>query len=460
MVKFWDSIYNSRLDWAFRAEDTFFKNIISVDVKELFQQNSERNVITSLIGRSQVGKTSLILDLLEIDKERIFELYDALRCGSPVGKSATPTAILYTKSENDYFAYKDNNILHERLTLAELAELLKDLRKKVEDKSYVSEEAVVIKIARIFFSNNLSENHITIIDLPGYGSSNLKERSHVDKIIKKYKSISSLILLIERADNMKSLSKIFNQDEYKFNSELFRVVLTFSVTPASTIEQLLKEGVSRLNFENIIKHDFKRTFPNEDINIYPLEFGYSWENMKDTLNKEQIKEKMNLVLKDIKQDLKLDIIESSKQYNSVIQKSKLPLKIIDFKEKIVKEHAKEYAKIKNEIIKKNNQLKEIKKIYPHFTGNKESFLLNENNIYINVERLNKQRIKIENLSLNLKFERFKPVNKTTIEFLDKIEEAKLEIEKQYNELIKEILLKINLNEEDIARFAEVKSFIN
>jgi GTP-binding protein EngB required for normal cell division len=453
----WENIYQSRMNWAYRAEDIFLNSILSPELRDLVRQDKEKKVITSLIGRSQVGKTSLILDLLGIEETKRKELYTSLRCGSSIGKAATPTAILYTKSDNDFFSYKDHQLIKENITIDELTVLLRDLRLKVENHSYVSDEAVIIKVARNYFSNKSSDTDLTIIDLPGYGSSNPKEKQHVDNIIKKYKSISTLNLLIEKADNMNSLSKIFKEDEFRFNSELFRVVLTFSVTPASMMDNLLKEGVSRNKYEQIINNDFKRTFPTENIIVYPLEFGDSWNNMEDAPDQEQIKQKMNSILIEIKQDLKKDIVESSKKYNAIIQKSKLPNKIKTFKHKILSSCNEQKEEIQKKINKYNESLKRIKKLYPYFKN--DTLSISENKIRMKLVKLREREKQISSLSINIHLDKFVPNKKTKKDFLNNIHNLKKYIEKTWIDLSKQVSLdtpiKIHLE-----RFQPLESRIN
>src|SRR5690606_2308028 len=151
----WEDCYERRLAWAYKAKDDFINSIDNETFRSLYNQYSNKTVNIAVYGQSQVGKTTLILKLIGIKEEHYEEISSVLRADIPKGKSVTPTSIIYLKSKDNYFYYKEGD-KECRVNKNELKEKLKDLRTRVEKNIEINnleelQSNVLIKIPLIYF---------------------------------------------------------------------------------------------------------------------------------------------------------------------------------------------------------------------------------------------------------------------------------------------------------------------
>ena len=109
----------------------FYKKSISLDsklltdkiIKKQYLLESNEKKLAILYGKSQVGKTTLILALMGIKSDSFKKVEDILRAGREKGKSSTSIAIKYGYS-NDSFWY----INKDRTDEVDIANYLKNKR--------------------------------------------------------------------------------------------------------------------------------------------------------------------------------------------------------------------------------------------------------------------------------------------------------------------------------------------
>lgn len=308
---------NNSFEWAFSARKKFYESLSNVELKSLFEAATSKNVIITVFGKSQVGKTTLILKLSGISSEYFDIVSKTLRGGSPPGSPCSPTAIIYKQSDdNNYYYSESGSEKREKADDNEMCKILKKLRANVEKGKYTNLEMVEIHIPKKYYT--ISENNlkITIIDLPGYGSSIKEEHAHTEKLFKKYLPLSSLRLLVENANNIVSLENINkgnrNAVDWQYQPEVYRVVLTRSASAESATKEILKHKLFKkddlLKFYTDIFNNKLINVP-KDVKIYPLEYGESWKEQKK--NNSKLFNICDPIFEDLLNNLRKDIIDSA-----------------------------------------------------------------------------------------------------------------------------------------------------
>ena len=95
----WLEKYSNRYRWAYDAYQRF---IDEVDPSLAGDFNRSSHVTVAVYGATQVGKTTLILDLLGVTGEALDRASSVLRGDQRMGKSSTSCAIRYGRSKDDY----------------------------------------------------------------------------------------------------------------------------------------------------------------------------------------------------------------------------------------------------------------------------------------------------------------------------------------------------------------------
>lgn len=285
-TKFWDELYKNRLDWAEKAYSEFMRSI-DEDISSEFERQGEITVV--LYGRTQVGKTTLLLKILGISGQQFNHVSDVLRGGRNPGKSATSTAIRYGRSSDD--CWRIGSVDSRSLDHKEVERLLAEMRENVESGRYVVGEPVNIFIPSCYFSDESSLLRVRVLDLPGTGASNKNERSHVYDLAKRYVPAADLVLLVGKSDNLGFLQPdnlgIDELAMWQYAPDRFRIVLTHTFSSQSTKEWVLKGGelsvssIRNYALSQILTHDYELRDEKRFLEcLYPVEFGRSWDGLR------------------------------------------------------------------------------------------------------------------------------------------------------------------------------------
>ena len=131
MRSLFSNLENERWNWAEEALERFEGDLKRQhDIGDL-----KERVLIGAYGVTQVGKTTLILNLIGIRSDKIEELAQALRGSSGLGNSSTLAATLYRRSVNDSFFVKyPNGGKEEFETLGQLKMILGKIRIDIENK--------------------------------------------------------------------------------------------------------------------------------------------------------------------------------------------------------------------------------------------------------------------------------------------------------------------------------------
>ena len=275
----WHERYRNRYQWAVRAYDRFMHEL-APELVDSLQRNDRITVV--VYGATQVGKTTLILDLLGLDTRTSEEVGMVLRGGQQLGKSATAMPIRYGRSPDDAWYVAGTG----PLTPEAACERLGQFRREVESGGIRDAEVLDIRIPGRLFPVGDGQSlslELNIIDIPGINSRNEDERLLVANLARRYVLAADLVLLVGRADSLGFLNEADLQIEalaaWAAQPARFRIVLTFAFSPDSLYQQfrdgeLTCERVRDVMIAEMATHDYG--FPPEfRANLFLLELGDS-----------------------------------------------------------------------------------------------------------------------------------------------------------------------------------------
>ncbi|XEG74745.1 dynamin family protein [Pseudomonas sp. abacavir_1] len=194
----WLERYRQRHDWALQAFDRFVHEL-APEISDQVQRSDQVTVV--VYGATQVGKTTLILDLLGLASSTHDEVARVLRGGQAGGKSATAVPLRYGRSPDDTWHIGDIGQLDAVQATRELAEI----RRQVEQGVHQDTTLTDIRIPRRLFpsdAENALEVDVKLIDLPGLDSHNGNERHLVEQLARRYVTVADLVLLVTQANSL------------------------------------------------------------------------------------------------------------------------------------------------------------------------------------------------------------------------------------------------------------------
>lgn len=288
----WHNLRSRQLDWAFHAYDRLLKTL-SVDVQERLQLKGDVvEPYVVVFGKTQVGKTTLLLDLMGIDSGQMATISQVLRGGREAGKSATATAMEYCRSETDRWGLSIRSKTTWFESDQEITHALGQLREEMERGCLIVDSPCEVHIPSRFFSEGSSATpNVRILDLPGDCPALEAEQNYVIQMAKAFLPFADLILLVGRGDDLGFLRSgeitLPGIEDWQSMSYRFRVVTTYSYS-AKSLKDFLKgnEDVDsariRERLVQQIEHFGSLNETAKDKNLYfPLEFGTSWMTVKD-----------------------------------------------------------------------------------------------------------------------------------------------------------------------------------
>lgn len=294
-------IFQDKDKWK---KDTFnlIKNeLLSVKGNRFVQyDNTNESHLVCVYGKSQVGKTTLILNMIGL-KDEVYrkEVSAVLRGGVTKGNSSTATAILYSQSDNNLYGIREESLNDHSYssginyyTPEEMMIQLQEIRNEVEKNTMNSHSILHIFIPNDYFSESRQKN-IIILDLPGVESRNLHEKAHVESLMNRYIPISSVCIITCPSNTIQSLEHetLPNNIDWKNHPHKFLIVVTKSYSIGSFQSFFLEDRSKREVFKEFIRKRYNSEFENilgpNNIEIFPLEIGDSFEKfIKEGLNNE------------------------------------------------------------------------------------------------------------------------------------------------------------------------------
>ncbi|WP_417788464.1 dynamin family protein [Stutzerimonas xanthomarina] len=321
MADVWLRKFRQRNDWAKQAYDRF---VAEVDPELVGDFTRPEHITVVVYGTTQVGKTTLILNLLGIHKEALPAVGEVLRGGQRLGKSSTASPIRYGRSP-DHLWYMGEDATG--LSDDEAAERFGEIREQVMNGIICSSALLNVRIPYHFFKHEedgaLSLD-LRLIDIPGINAINAHEQIHVRRIAERYVASADLILLVGRADNLgflhPSALDFEALNDWMLQPSRFRVVLTYTFSPASfqtwfgkaqDASPLTARDVQQHLYDEMCTHDERP--PAEMLkHIYPLEFGDSLESMRS--HSQAYFERASHVIEALRRELLASITDAASPY--------------------------------------------------------------------------------------------------------------------------------------------------
>jgi len=315
--KFWCDLHRERHIWAYDAYSSFVENI-DAELKADYQRSDQ--VTVALYGSTQVGKTTLILDMLGIADEHLPAVSRVLRGGRSVGKSSTATALRYRKSDDEFWRIGDAAL---GLSDDDVQSFFGRVRADVEAGRREIPDVLDVYVPRQFFSDQADalKLDIRLLDLPGLNAANQNEVEYVRRVAQQYVPFADLIVLVGRADDLGFINPVALQlpelQDWAIYPRRFRIVCTYSFSSASFREwfgeghRSADEVKARL-MKQLKTHDYPLP-PELQQFIYPLEFGASWADLKRA--REDYFERAQQVVKELRADFIEGIRKAANRYS-------------------------------------------------------------------------------------------------------------------------------------------------
>ena len=271
-------------EWQYNTVRKMQEELIS-DKIGYTVNGSEASRLVSVYGHPQVGKTTLILELLGVKKEYNSLVHKTLRAGRKKGDSSTSTAILYQKSDDNSWGISYKNSVNEIDSFVEKFDTQAAFQQelvKIRDRVESGEKdwsVIGISIPCDYVDTNKhDENMIRIVDLPGINGSSESESKQVYSMIEGFVAKSSVVIIVWMAYNIALLP-----DEYipgvgtnwKYIPNRFFVVLTKSYSQSSIKRIISADGLTAAN--RAIFESISDSFGDKkaEIDFFPIDIGES-----------------------------------------------------------------------------------------------------------------------------------------------------------------------------------------
>ena len=364
----WEQLYAKKEDWQRETVEKIKKDLLSMQDKSSEQfdtANGTRLVI--IYGNTQVGKTTLILNMIGLKDECIDDVYNTLRAGIEEGNSSTSTAIIYSKSCNEQYGCEIKGLTD--LTSHDVTYFdkegmisrLKEIRQQVEEKSFSSEQILFISIPKNYFVQDPNADNISIMDMPGVHSKNRKEEDHVQNLMSRYIPMSSLCIIActhEKCQGLEKLSFPELTSSWKRMDHRFVIVITRAYNDGRTKRYFMTKAEDRsCSFYDFVRAEYTETVKGvigeNQIEVYPIEIGKSLaalcnREIKDDADRKEIIDTKNRVLFELRKSI---INHKGEKLISAIKNLKI---------KIEEDAEKDIAKLTQEIKEKSCENKDIK----------------------------------------------------------------------------------------------------
>lgn len=255
----------------------------------------------TIFGATQCGKTTLILTLIGIKDEYIFELSKILRGSRSFGKSSTSTAVIYTRSNDDSFGLveleKDEQFADQHefddtrikcLDVEEFKSRIDAYRNRMTAGDSLP-LAVKYYIPQRFFEQADGNNNLVIIDLPGTEANGV-ENGFAKSVADKYRMLSDANIVVISANEVQKLYDSGNEYRNHISDygDICYFVTTKSITTFSANDRELAfpdgvfSGDAIKTYYKNVEVDKVRGRKLKDVvnpdRIFPVEIGETKNN--------------------------------------------------------------------------------------------------------------------------------------------------------------------------------------
>lgn len=287
-----NQLFDNKEEWQRLAFNKIKNRLISAkDNRFIRYENSAENHLVMIYGKTQVGKTSLILNMIGLRNECIQEVYDTLRAKTPRGNSSTSTAIIYARSDREEYgcAFSSSYALSvndiEYFDKAGMSIRLQQVRQDVENHKANPNNILYIYIPYSYFATDSTKETISIMDMPGIESRNHKEDLHIQSLMMKYLPIASICIIACRSNDIQSLESLMlpNHVQWQRMGHRFLLVVTHAYNDGNTKQYFKMNPFNRkMKFYEYIMDSYQREIKKilgdrNTVAVYPIDVG-------DTLN--------------------------------------------------------------------------------------------------------------------------------------------------------------------------------
>ena len=323
---YWHSLHQQQSDWALRAYARLV-DTLSAEVQEKLRSTAGTvQPYVVIFGKTQVGKTTLLLDLMGVAPAQMPTISQVLRGGRETGKSATATAMEYRRSISEQWGLDrpDSTDTEWLDSDAGISAALAQLRTTMEKGQLPADtKPCVVHIPQRFFAGTPSTApQVRILDLPGDNPANPTEQQHVEHIAKTHLPFADLILLVGRSDDLGFLRPgvitLPGIEDWQAMPRRFRVVTTYSYYEKS-IKDLLRNGqISNVvgrrkrlmaQIQTILSPLSLSPAAQDEALYFPLEFGSSWQELART--EPDLYDKLDPLIAQLRTELLQDITNAT-----------------------------------------------------------------------------------------------------------------------------------------------------
>lgn len=319
----WNQLFLKKEDWQRKTFEMIKSDLISAkDNRFVRYDNTEENHLVMIYGKSQVGKTTLILNMIGLKPDCFSDVYETLRAGVPRGNSSTSTAIIYAKSVNEQYgcalsslnalSSKDTQYYDKKRMIAHLEKI----RQQVENNKVPPNSILFIYIPKNCFIQDSMADSISIMDMPGIESRNHKEDIHVQNLMTKYIPISSVCIIACRSNEIQSLETLVlpNHLEWKRMEHRFILVITHAYNDGTTKQYFRTTPSERTgNFYDYVVDAYAREIrkilgAKNRTEVYPVDVGDTLtrlcnEEIKRDSDRKEIIETKDRVLANLRKSI-------------------------------------------------------------------------------------------------------------------------------------------------------------
>lgn len=239
----WPKLYEQRWEWASHAEDRFTAELPKSLQRQVKLRKGEYSVV--LLGPTQVGKTSLVLDVLGCRSDRRTEVDTVLRAGRVLGMSSTSSETTYRWADDDELWTLTSG---EETTTGTSSDMMNRLASQRSDDGCLQHpgDMVELSIPRQYRIDAVRTALPVLVDLPGLFGDGEHEHVQAWDVARSRVATANVVILVVNATQMTPLMRLGREGiaevaRWAFHPEKFRVVLTHAFSQASSRELLVPE---------------------------------------------------------------------------------------------------------------------------------------------------------------------------------------------------------------------------
>lgn len=322
-------IFNHRDDWQRDAFADIKNRLISTKKQFLHLpwdgRRTQEEHYVMVYGKSQVGKTTLILTMIGIREGEDFqEVHDVLRAGIPRGNSSTSTAIVYSRSEDDRYGCTmttADNLSPRTVKSYDrkgMEQRLKEIRQEVESGRASADDVLYITLPKRCFTDSAAKERISILDMPGIESKNHREDAHVGRLMMRYLPIVSVCIIAWPANEIQALEKMElpTGQDWRLMSHRFVLTITRAYSQDSVKDsyffqqnrQSRKEGFYQ-HVTGLYRNEIKGILgEGNQTEIYPVDVGNSMKELLSELTSEEDRQELRRTRDAVLSDLQKSIV--------------------------------------------------------------------------------------------------------------------------------------------------------